>query len=163
LYNAFGGKRELFLRALSEDREEATRAVSEALGHDDASPLERIRGHLLRMAIEFSSSDRRVSLATRALVESTGAEDALSTATKAGIEQLAGIYAQCLEHARENGDLPEDASVQSLAVYFVAVTRGMELLGRTPAAGSLHDHVHASERARAPCPSYPASRPTAQN
>jgi len=130
LYNAFGGKRELFFRALSEDREEATRAVSEALGHDDASPLERIRGHMLRMAIEFSSSDRRVSLTTRALVESTGEEDPLSTATKAGIEQLAGVYAQCLEHARENGDLPEDANVQSLAMYFVAVTRGMELLGR---------------------------------
>ncbi|AXO33087.1 TetR/AcrR family transcriptional regulator [Micromonospora sp. B006] len=130
LYNAFGGKRELFLRALSEDREEATRAVSEALGHDGASPLERIRGHMLRMAIEFSSSDRRVSLTTRALVESTGEEDPLSTVTKAGIEQLAGIYAGCLEHARENGDLPEDANVQSLAVYFVAVSRGMELLGR---------------------------------
>ncbi|MEV4343808.1 TetR/AcrR family transcriptional regulator [Actinoplanes sp. NPDC049596] len=130
LYNAFGGKRELFLRALSEDREEATRAVSESLGHDDASPLERIRGHMLSMAIEFSSSDRRVSLATRALVESTGDQDQLSTATKAGIEELAGVYAQCLEHARENGDLPEDANVQSLAVYFVAVTRGMELLGR---------------------------------
>lgn len=130
LYNAFGGKRELFFRALSEDREEATRAVSEALGHDDASPLERIRGHLLTMAIEFSSSDRRVSLTTRALVESTGEEDPLSTATKAGIEQLAGVYARCLEHARENGDLAEDVNVQSLALYFVAVTRGMELLGR---------------------------------
>ncbi|MFF5217679.1 TetR/AcrR family transcriptional regulator [Micromonospora sp. NPDC000442] len=130
LYNAFGGKRELFFRALSEDRDEATRAVSEALGHDDASPLERIRGHLLMMAIEFSSSDRRVSLTTRALVESTGAEDPLSTAAKAGIEQLAGVYAECLEHARESGDIPADANVQSLAVYFVAVTRGMELLGR---------------------------------
>lgn len=130
LYNAFGGKRELFLRALSEDREEATRAVTQALGHDDASPLELIRGHLLRMAIDFSSSDRRVSLTTRALVESTGEEDPLSAATKAGIEQLAGVYAQCLEHARDNGDLPADANVQSLAVYFVAVTRGMELLGR---------------------------------
>lgn len=130
LYNAFGGKRALFFRALSEDREEATRAVSEALGHDDASPLERIRGHMLLMAIEFSSTDRRVSLTTRALVESTGTDDPLSTVTKAGIEQLAGVYAQCLEHARENGDLPEDANVQSLAVYFVAVTRGMELLGR---------------------------------
>ncbi|WP_229074497.1 TetR/AcrR family transcriptional regulator [Actinoplanes sp. DH11] len=130
LYNAFGGKRELFLRALSEDRDEATRAVTEALGHDDALPLEQIRGHMLRMAIEFSSTDRRVSLTTRALVESTGAEDSLSTVSKAGIEQLAGAYAQCLEHARENGDLPADANVQSLAVYFVAVTRGMELLGR---------------------------------
>jgi TetR/AcrR family transcriptional regulator, transcriptional repressor for nem operon len=130
LYNAFGGKRELFLRALSEDREEATRAVTEALGHDDASPLEQIRGHLLRMAIEFSGTDRRVSLTTRALVESTGAEDPLSTVTKAGIEQLAGVYAQCLEHAREHAEIPEDANVQSLAVYFVAVTRGMELLGR---------------------------------
>ncbi|WP_199442787.1 TetR/AcrR family transcriptional regulator [Umezawaea beigongshangensis] len=129
-YNAFGGKRELFFRALPEDREEATRAVSEALGHDDASPLERIRGHMLLMAIEFGSTDRRVSLTTRALVESTGEQDPLSTAAKTGIEQLAGVHARCLEHARENEDLPEDANVQSPAVYFVATTRGMELLGR---------------------------------
>jgi AcrR family transcriptional regulator len=130
LYNAFGGKRELFFRALSEDREEAMRAVSEALAHDDASPLERIRGHMLSMAIEFSTRDRPVSLTARALVESTGAEDPLSTATKAGIDQLAEVYAHCLDDARENGDLPEDANVQSLAMYFVAITRGMELLGR---------------------------------
>ncbi|GAA1614174.1 TetR/AcrR family transcriptional regulator [Actinoplanes couchii] len=130
LYNAFGGKRELFFRALSEDREEAARAVTEALGHDDASPIERIRGHMLTMAIEFSGTDRRVSLTTRALVESAGTEDPLSSAAKTGIDQLAGAYAECLEHARENGDIPADANVQSLAVYFVAVTRGMELLGR---------------------------------
>lgn len=130
LYNAFGGKRELFFRALSDDREEATRAVSEALAHDDASPLERIRGHMLSMAIEFSSDDRPVSLAARALVESTGEEDPLSTATKAGMDELAGVYAHCLEDARASGELPGDANVQSLAVYFVAITRGMELLGR---------------------------------
>lgn len=82
------------------------------------------------MAIEFSGTDRRVSLTTRALVEATGAEDPLSAVTKAGIDELAGVYAQCLEHAREHGEIPADANVQSLAVYFVAVTRGMELLGR---------------------------------
>ncbi|MCO8271060.1 TetR/AcrR family transcriptional regulator [Actinoplanes sp. TRM 88003] len=131
LYNAFGGKRELFLRALSEDREEAARAVSEALEHGDASPLERIRGHMLRLAIEFSRSGSRVSLQTRALVESTDESDQLATVTKAGIEELAGIYAHCLELARENGDLPADANVSSLAMYFVAITRGMELLGRS--------------------------------
>lgn len=130
LYNAFGGKRELFLRALSEDREEAARAVSEALQHGDASPLERIRGHLLRMAIEFSRSDSRVSLTTRALVESTGEQDQLSAVTKAGIEQLAGIYAHCLEAAQQTGDVPADTNLSSLAMYFVAITRGMELLGR---------------------------------
>ncbi|WP_305788168.1 TetR/AcrR family transcriptional regulator [Symbioplanes lichenis] len=130
LYNAFGGKRELFLRALSEDREEAARAVSEALEHGDASPVERIRGHMLRLAIEFSRSDSRVSLTTRALVESTGESDQLSAVTKSGIEQLAGIYGHCLELARAAGDLPADANVQSLATYFVAITRGMELLGR---------------------------------
>ncbi|WP_067502976.1 TetR/AcrR family transcriptional regulator [Actinoplanes sp. TFC3] len=131
LYNAFGGKRELFLRALSEDREEAARAVSEALEHGDASPVERIRGHMLRMAIEFSRSDSRVSLTTRALVESTGESDQLATVTKAGIEQLAGIYGHCLALAHANGDLPADTNVPSLAMYFVAITRGMELLGRS--------------------------------
>jgi TetR/AcrR family transcriptional repressor of nem operon len=130
LYNAFGGKRELFLRALSEDREEAARAVAEALEHGDASPLEQIRGHMLRLAIELSRGDSRVSLTTRALVESTGEQDQLATATRAGIDQLAGIYAQCLQHAQDSGDLPADANVPSLAMYFVAVTRGMELLGR---------------------------------
>lgn len=130
LYNAFGGKRELFFRALSDDREEATRAVSEALAHDDASPLERIRGHMLSMAIEFSSGDRPISLTARALVESSGEDDPLSTATKAGIDELAAVYAHCLDDARSSGELPDDANVQSLAVYFVAITRGMELLGR---------------------------------
>lgn len=130
LYNAFGGKRELFLRALSEDREEAARAVSEALEQGNASPLEQIRGHLLRMAIELSRRDRQVSLTTRALVESTGEDDSLSTETKAGLEELAGIYGQCLERAQEAGELPSDANVPSLAMYFVATTKGMELLGR---------------------------------
>ncbi|WP_306216131.1 TetR/AcrR family transcriptional regulator [Actinoplanes sp. RD1] len=130
LYNAFGGKRELFLRALSEDREEAARAVTEALGHRDAAPVELIRGHMLRLAIEFSRADTRVSLTTRALVESTGEQDQLATATKAGIEELAEIYGHCLEDARASGDLPADANVPSLAMYFVAITRGMELLGR---------------------------------
>jgi TetR/AcrR family transcriptional regulator, transcriptional repressor for nem operon len=130
LYNAFGGKRDLFFRALSEDSEVAVRAVSEALSHGDASPLEKIRGQMLRLAIDFSRGDGRVSLSTRALVESTGEQDQLSTVTRAGIEELAGIYAHCLEDARDNGDLPEDANVSSLAMYFVTVTRGMELLGR---------------------------------
>jgi AcrR family transcriptional regulator len=130
LYNAFGGKRELFFRALSEDREEATRAVSEALAHDDASPIERIRAHMLTMAIDFSSSDHPMSLTARALVESTGEGDPLSSATKVGIEQLAEVYAHCLEDARGSGEIPDDVDVQSLAVYFVAITRGMELLGR---------------------------------
>jgi hypothetical protein len=67
------------------------------------------------MAIEFTSSDQRVSLTTRALVESTGEEDPLST-TKAGIEQLAKVYAECLQPAQDNGELPEDANVQSRAV-----------------------------------------------
>lgn len=130
LYNAFGGKRELFFRALSEDRDEATRAVLEALAHHGASPLERIRAHMLTMAIDFSSGDRPMSLTARALVESTGEGDSLSTAAKAGIEELAEVYAHCLEDARRAGEIPADANVQSLAVYFVATTRGMELLGR---------------------------------
>lgn len=129
LYNAFGGKRELFFRALLEDRDEATRAVSEALAHDGASPLERIRGHMLVLAIDFSSG-RRVSLATRALVESTGEDDPLSLTAKQGIEELADVYGRCLAHAQADGEISEDANVQSLSLYFVAVTRGMELLGR---------------------------------
>lgn len=128
-YNAFGGKRELFFRALSEDRDEATRAVSEALAHDDASPLERIRGHMLVLAIEFSSG-RRVSLSTRALVESTGEDDELSSTAKQGIDELAGVYSRCLAHAQAHGEISGDANIRSLAMYFVAVTRGMELLGR---------------------------------
>jgi len=130
LYNAFGGKRELFLRALSEDREEAARAVRDALEYGTTAPLARIRGHMLRLAIELARTDRRVSLSTRALVESTGDDDTLSTETRAGLDDLATIYARCLTAAQASGDLPDGANITSLAMYFVATTKGMELLGR---------------------------------
>lgn len=130
LYNAFGGKRELFLRALSEDHEVAARAVSEALEHGDATPLERIRGHMLRIAIQLSDPEAHVSLTTRALIEAGSEEHDLAAANRHGIEHLAGVYAVCLEAARVHGDLPDGTTVPGLAMYFVVVTQGMEVLAR---------------------------------
>jgi len=49
---------------------------------------------------------------------------------------LAAEYRGCLVEACGNGEIAADADVDALTVFFVAVTRGMEISGR---AGATRD------------------------
>ncbi|WIB11498.1 TetR/AcrR family transcriptional regulator [Curtobacterium sp. MCPF17_052] len=55
LYNAFGGKKELFMRAFLSDAAEAVDAV-ESIRHGSDSPIGRIRAQLVKVAVEHGAS-----------------------------------------------------------------------------------------------------------
>ena len=129
LYNAFGGKRELFLRALTSDTDEAVAAVDEALGHSSATPLERIRAHLLRLAILFSEPGNPGSLFTKATVELADHDSDVARSALQGFRNLERIYRQCIVDAQESGEIDAAADPHALATFFLALTRGMEVLG----------------------------------
>ena len=130
LYNAFGGKRELFLRALTSETADAVAAVDEALTHDTATPLQRIRRHLLKLAIEFSDPGQRgASLFTKATVELADRDSDVARSAAHAFTQLAAIYRQCIVAAQEATEIDPDADPDALASFFLALTRGMEVLG----------------------------------
>jgi TetR/AcrR family transcriptional repressor of nem operon len=129
IYNAFGGKRELFLRALSENAAEAAGAVTEALGRGDSSPLEKIRAQMLKLAIVFSSRTARTSLSTRTMVELGRQDGPVAKSSREALARLATTYERCIIEGQTTGEIDPEANSRTLAMYFVTVTHGMEVLG----------------------------------
>lgn len=133
LYNAFGGKRDLFLLALSAGTSEAVAAVNAALSGPSSTPLQRIRAQMLRLAITLADPGSTDGLLTRAIVELASRDEDVATSVKRGVQELSAVYRACIIEAQEAGEVLAEVDAGSLASYFVALTRGMEVLGRAGA------------------------------
>lgn len=129
LYNSFGGKRELFLRALAAETEEAVATVDRALSDDGDSPLNKIRKHLIRLAIAFSDGEAKGSLFTKATVELADHDSEVARSSLDAYTALKTIYRGCIVDAKRAGEVADDADEEALAAFFLALTRGMEVLG----------------------------------
>lgn len=129
LYNAFGGKRELFLRALTAETAEAVAAIDEALANASSTPIERIRAQMLKLAIALSSGHSFGSLFITATMEMAQRDSDVADTALAAYKALQDTYRHCITDAQAIGEIDPGADAGSLAAYFVAVTRGMEVLG----------------------------------
>lgn len=129
LYNTFGGKRELFLRALTSEVEDAVAAVDEALTTGAATPLERIQAYLLKLAITLSDDNRHGSLFTKATVELADRDPEVAQSALHAFRDLERIYRDCIIDAQKADEIDPTADADALAGFFLALTRGMEVLG----------------------------------
>ncbi|HEV7708635.1 MAG TPA: TetR/AcrR family transcriptional regulator [Asanoa sp.] len=129
IYNSFGGKRELFLRALAQSTSAHVDRLTAQLTTGEDTPLDRIRAHLDALALAFSSEGPLDSLFTKATVELADQDPEVAEAARRAYQRLEAEYAGCIRQAQEAGQLPEEVDLSRLATYYVAVTRGMEVLG----------------------------------
>jgi AcrR family transcriptional regulator len=129
LYNTFGGKRELFLKTLGARASEALAAVDEALSGPDSTPLERIRAQMLKLAIALSDGGAGDLLVTKATLERAGQDTAVAEAATLAHDAQAEIYRHCIIDAQDSGEVDSEADAGALAEFFVAVSRGMEVIG----------------------------------
>ena len=129
IYNSFGGKRELFLRALGQSVSAHVEWLNGQLASIDASPLEQIRGHLDALAIIFSSEGPLDSLFTKATVELADRDPEVAEAAIRAYRRLEDEYAACIQQAQASAEVDKTLDARALATYYVAVTRGMEVLG----------------------------------
>ncbi|PUB20808.1 TetR family transcriptional regulator [Promicromonospora sp. AC04] len=129
IYNAFGGKRELFIRAFKSDAADAVAALDQALAESDASPIERIRAHLLRLAIEFSAEQPRVSLFLKGNAELSDHDPDVASSALEAFSELEQVYLGCIVDAQTCGEVDPDADPAPLAAFYLAFTRGLETIG----------------------------------
>ena len=129
IYNAFGGKRDLFLRALAQSASAHVERLTGQLAARDASPLELIRAHLDALAVTFTSEGPLDSLFTKATVELADRDPEVAEAALRAYRRLEDQYAACIQQAQSSGQVAADLDARELATYYVAVTRGMEVLG----------------------------------
>jgi AcrR family transcriptional regulator len=128
LYNTFGGKRELFLQTLGARSSEALAAVDEALSGPDATPLERVRAQMLKLAIALSDGDAGDLLVTKATLERAGRDPEVAAAAALALDAQAEIYRHCIIDAQHSGEIDSKADAAALAEFFLAVSRGMEVM-----------------------------------
>jgi TetR/AcrR family transcriptional regulator, transcriptional repressor for nem operon len=135
LDNAFGGKKELFMRAFLSDTAEALEAV-EAIPHGSDSPIARIRAQLVAVAVQHGEGAAPPSPFTKAAVEMSAQDAEVASTVAAAFEAMRAHDAACIAEAQAAGEIEAAADAGSLGAYFCAVIEGMETLGRTGVARS---------------------------
>ncbi|MEW1959490.1 TetR/AcrR family transcriptional regulator [Kineococcus sp. NPDC059986] len=128
LYNAFGGKKELFMRAFLSDTAEAVEAV-ESVRHGEDSPITRIRRQLVKVAVEHGEAKAAPSLFTKAAVELSSHDPEVASAVATAFDVMSRHYAACIAEAQGAGEIDAGADADSLGTYFCAVIEGMSTLG----------------------------------
>jgi AcrR family transcriptional regulator len=133
LYNVFGGKKELFMRAFLSDAQEAVEAV-EAIRHGSDSPIIRIRSQLVKVAVAHGEAQSPPSLFTKAAIELSAQDSEVASRVAETFGAMRQHYAACIAEAQEAGEIDAAADSDSLGAYFCAVIEGMATLGGTGVA-----------------------------
>lgn len=128
LYNTFGGKKELFMRAFLSDTAEAVEAV-ESIRRGSDSPIARIRARLVSVAVEHGAAHAPPSLFTKAAIELSAQDPEVASTVAAAFGSMAAHYAACITEAQDAGEIDGAADADSLGAYFCAVIEGMGTLG----------------------------------
>jgi TetR/AcrR family transcriptional repressor of nem operon len=76
-------------------------------------------------------------LFTKATVELADRDPDVAVAARRAYRRLEDEYAGCIEQAQAAGEVDATLDARALATYFVAVTRGMEVLGAAGADRSV--------------------------
>jgi AcrR family transcriptional regulator len=130
LYNAFGGKHDLFMRVFDSDVQDAVAAVDQALAESEGTPVERLRARLLKLAIAVGTGDTmRPSLLAKATAELSRSDRAVTEGALKAFGKLEDIYYGCVVEAQQCGEVDRTADARALAEFFLTFTRGLEALG----------------------------------
>lgn len=134
LYNTFGDKRGLYLKALEHwGRREVESKL--ALLDGDGSPLDNLRTLVRGFAALSTTCPSEGCLMVTAMVENRGDPEALAV-VEGQIGRLETGFRKALERARDLGELRPEARPERLARILTTTTSGMDLLHRLP--GSSH-------------------------
>jgi len=146
LYNAFGGKEELFHRALDDYCTVSDEGLRADLGCA-GSGLARVENYL-RSGID--GGDGRGCMLAKSVAELASSDAVVAERARTTLGLLEDLLTACLEDARRDGELREDADPRALAGMVLAVGRGMEALGK--AGSSAEDLLRIADATLAALP-----------
>lgn len=136
LYDTFGGKRELYLRALERYGDSVIRRMCEGLEREGVAPFENIERVLTRLARHHGSDESRGCLIGLAMAHGDPGGDEAGEVVRAALGRLEASFRRALEGALADGAIRADAVPADHARALVALTQGLALMGRAavPAA-----------------------------
>lgn len=147
LYNAFGGKHELYLAALDHYLARKDPAVLELLSRSGPA-LSAVRALVERYASEtVHDEQRRGCLVVNAAVERLPDDQAATRRVEASWDTVEVGLTTALLRARAQGELGEDRDPRAIARFLLVLLQGLRVLGRaTPAPDRVRDAVTEAMR-----------------
>lgn len=138
LYNAFGGKRELFDRALDQYQSMIT-AQAERLLAEPGTTRETIRA-ALRAVVDgdLASVPRRGCLVGNTTVELAGSDPELARRLRRMQDESTSWFASRIERGQADGDVSRDTNAAALAAFFATTLAGLRVMAMTHDADTLY-------------------------
>jgi TetR/AcrR family transcriptional regulator, transcriptional repressor for nem operon len=131
LYDTYGGKEQLWQRALARYCDQRNALLDELLGGPPGPVLPRIRA-LLYGLTDPETGNPHGCLVVNAITERTN--DPATRAMAVGqVNHVEDVLSQALERARDAGEIPATASPRQLARFLVVTIQGLHVLDRATA------------------------------
>ncbi len=151
LYNSFGSKQQLYLRALDHyAREESRQVVDLLAGPGPVVPrLRAVLDHVV--ALSLRDPDRRGCLVTNAAIERARDDDAVRALLQRVVDEQTAAFAEAVESGRRTGEIAAEVDPAATAGLLVAALNGIRVLARIdPSAARLGALADAALRGLAP-------------
>lgn len=140
IYATYGGKRELYLKALDRYLESRDPIVVERLSQP-GPVLPAVRALLDDYVAEVLADQRcRGCMVVNAAVELAGRDRRVARGVQASWDTVETALVSALTRARAQGEIAGERDPRALARLILVVMQGIRVLGRAdPDAGRLHD------------------------
>jgi TetR/AcrR family transcriptional regulator, transcriptional repressor for nem operon len=129
LYDTFGDKRTLYLKAMAYYRDETNRRAEKMLS-EAPSVKDGFAKLLYGLANEPRKQHERGCLLLSANLQRDIKDAAIRDFLRDNQARVEGIFAQALARAQKQEELPSDADLAALARFFVATIQGMRSMAR---------------------------------
>jgi TetR/AcrR family transcriptional repressor of nem operon len=137
IYSVFGGKRELYLKALQRYSNDKDPVLVGLLGRP-GSALGNVRDLVEIYAAEVVGDERRRGcLVVNSAVELSARDAAVAALIGRSWEVLEAALTSALVRAKQDGELSPEKDPQALARLLVVVLQGLRVLGRAEPRPSL--------------------------
>ncbi|MFD0441373.1 TetR/AcrR family transcriptional regulator [Streptomyces chartreusis] len=130
LYNAFGGKRQLFDLALRRYLDQQALAMK-ALTEDSSPVKERLRKALCFLTeIDASDPERRGCLATNSVVEFGCTDETVATLARGHFDRIESTLQALIDDGLRTGEIQPGRDTKALASMLLNTVTGIQVLTR---------------------------------
>lgn len=129
LYDTFGDKRQLFLRAIERYTRDGEASLRERL-QQPGSPLANLRGLLEAKAKASSDADCRGCLAMNAMIEWGDRDPEVAELLKANLRRMERLILETIRSAQSAGEIDAAAKPKPLAQFLLFICLGYSALDR---------------------------------
>ena len=134
LYDTFGSKRELYLRALEQYTDSVIERICRGLQDPRYGPMQNLERVLDRLQKHHTSTSSRGCFLGVAMAQADLDDAELAKLLRGYLARMERAFERTIRSAQSEGSIDADARAKDVARNLVALTQGMALMGRVTAS-----------------------------